>query len=111
MYVYLFIYSHYFLCNNSQIPNLAAEPQNQPPSAFSTILQIPCESLAIYNQDDDEDLPENSALDLNIHDDEENAESVNLDMLEAQAHSLVTEKRKGAKIISPFIFKTTRLIL
>jgi hypothetical protein len=39
-------------------------------------------------------------LDLNIHGDEENAESVNLDMLEAQAVTS-TEKQKGAKFIYP----------
>ena len=46
-----FIYfSPYFLCNNSQIPLkliLAAEPQNQPPSAFPAILQVPCEVASL----------------------------------------------------------------
>ena len=90
---------------------MAAKSQNQPSSAFPAILQVPHESLAIYNQDDEEDLPENSALDLNIHDDDENAESVNLDMLEAQAHAFVTEKQKGAKFIYPFTFAMTRITI
>ena len=50
-------------------------------------------------------------MDLNIHDDDENVESVNLDMLEAQAHTFVTEKQKGAKLIYPFTLAMTRITI
>lgn len=78
---------------------MEAESQNQPPSAFPAILQVPSETPVIHDidGDDDDDLLANSGLDLNIPGDEEIAESVNLDMLEA--HSFITEKQKGAKFI------------
>jgi len=95
-YVLLFIFFTVQFVNKFQIPlssNLAAESQNQPPSAFPAILQVPSETPSIHNQDDDDDLSENLALDSSVPGDAENAESVNLDMLEA--HSSVTEKQKG----------------